>query len=96
MMIAAGARGVAFRGSSVQTSSRDPPRVVAFGRDAGDVDFVREYAERLARIAPDDRDLAGPIQDLRRKMHSELAAATSRNAGHPCFGRCSNPDFSPN
>jgi predicted CXXCH cytochrome family protein len=41
--------------------------LVTFSRDAGDVGSALEYAERLARIAPNDRNLAGLIQDLRRQ-----------------------------
>jgi predicted CXXCH cytochrome family protein len=41
--------------------------LVTFSRDAGDVGSALEYAERLARIDPNDRNLAGLIQDLRRQ-----------------------------
>jgi hypothetical protein len=41
--------------------------LMSFSRDAGDMRSALDYAERLARTAPDDRDLAGLIQDLRRE-----------------------------
>jgi predicted CXXCH cytochrome family protein len=41
--------------------------LVTFNRDAGDVVSALEYAERLARIAPDDPNLARLIQDLRSR-----------------------------
>jgi Flp pilus assembly protein TadD len=41
--------------------------LISFNRDAGDFRSALEYAERLARMTPDDRDLAGLIQDLRRQ-----------------------------
>lgn len=42
--------------------------LTAFSRDAGDKVSALEYAGQLARIAPDDRDLANFIQDLRRQI----------------------------
>jgi Flp pilus assembly protein TadD len=41
--------------------------LVTFKRDAGDIGAALEYAERLVRLAPDDRDLAGLVEDLRRR-----------------------------
>jgi predicted CXXCH cytochrome family protein len=41
--------------------------LISFSRDAGDIQSALEYAERLARTAPNDRDLASLIQDLRRQ-----------------------------
>jgi DNA-binding SARP family transcriptional activator len=42
--------------------------LVAFSRDAGDISAALEYAEQLARIAPNDRDLASLIEDLRHRV----------------------------
>jgi tetratricopeptide (TPR) repeat protein len=42
--------------------------LVTFNRDAGDPATALEYAERLARIAPDDRALANLVETLRRSM----------------------------
>jgi Flp pilus assembly protein TadD len=42
--------------------------LITFSRDAGDMVAALEYAEQLARIAPDDRDLANFVQDLRRQL----------------------------
>jgi predicted CXXCH cytochrome family protein len=39
--------------------------LVTFSRDAGDLTSALEYAERLARIAPDDRNIANFVQSLR-------------------------------
>ena len=39
--------------------------LVSFNRDAGDIDSALEYAERLAKISPNDRSLANLIQTLR-------------------------------
>jgi Flp pilus assembly protein TadD len=42
--------------------------LVTFSRDAGDVVSALEYAERLAGLAPDDRNLANFVEDLRRQI----------------------------
>jgi Tfp pilus assembly protein PilF len=42
--------------------------LVTFSRAAGDAAAALDYAERLARIVPDDRSLAGLIQELRRQV----------------------------
>jgi hypothetical protein len=42
--------------------------LMSFNRDVGDVAAALEYAERLARLAPDDRNLASLIQELRRQV----------------------------
>ena len=39
---------------------------MTFNRDAGDIAAALDYAERLARLAPDDRGLADLVADLRR------------------------------
>jgi hypothetical protein len=39
--------------------------VVTLSRDAGDLASALEYGERLARIAPADRDIANFVQSLR-------------------------------
>jgi predicted CXXCH cytochrome family protein len=41
--------------------------LVTFSRDGGDPGSALEYAERLARITPQDRGLAGLIEELRRQ-----------------------------
>ena len=41
--------------------------LISFSRESGDVSSALEYAERLARIAPDAPGLTGLIQDLRRQ-----------------------------
>jgi tetratricopeptide (TPR) repeat protein len=47
--------------------------LVTFSRDSGDVDAALEYTERLARIAPTDRDLAGLMEGLRRQAGKPTA-----------------------
>jgi predicted CXXCH cytochrome family protein len=41
--------------------------IISFSRDAGDFATALAYAEQLARITPTDPNLAGLIEDLRRK-----------------------------
>ena len=41
--------------------------LIAFSRDSGNADAALEYAERLARIAPQDRGLAALIDELRHR-----------------------------
>jgi predicted CXXCH cytochrome family protein len=41
--------------------------LISFRRDAGEIGAALEYAQRLARIAPDDRQLAEQVRDLRRR-----------------------------
>jgi len=51
---------------SRQTVDRDMLlAVVTFSRDAGDLATALEYGERLAQIAPDDRDITNFLQSLR-------------------------------
>ena len=40
--------------------------LVSFSRDAGDLTAALHYAERLAAITPDNRELAALIDQLRR------------------------------
>jgi predicted CXXCH cytochrome family protein len=42
--------------------------LTTFSRDAGDISSALEYAVRLARIAPNDRNLARLVDDLRRQV----------------------------
>jgi Tfp pilus assembly protein PilF len=42
--------------------------LVTFSRAAGDAGAALDYAEQLARFVPDDRGLAGLIQELRRQV----------------------------
>ena len=44
--------------------------LVSFNRDAGDAVTALAYAERLARIEPTDRNLAGLIESLRRQANN--------------------------
>jgi predicted CXXCH cytochrome family protein len=41
--------------------------IVSFSREAGDFETALTYAEQLARITPTDPNLAGLVEDLRRK-----------------------------
>jgi Flp pilus assembly protein TadD len=41
--------------------------LIGFHRGAGDVESALKYAEQLARIIPDDKDLARLIEELRRQ-----------------------------
>jgi tetratricopeptide (TPR) repeat protein len=41
--------------------------IVGFSREAGDPTTALQYAERLARYAPGDRDLASLVEELRRQ-----------------------------
>jgi len=43
--------------------------LITFNRDARDVGSALDYAERLARIEPTNRDLADLIQDLRHQVN---------------------------
>jgi Flp pilus assembly protein TadD len=45
--------------------------LVTFNRDAGDPATALEYAEQLARIAPDDRAIANLVETLRRSVKKE-------------------------
>ena len=42
--------------------------VVRLSQDAGDLATALEYGERLARLAPDDRDIANFVQSLRDRV----------------------------
>jgi predicted CXXCH cytochrome family protein len=42
--------------------------LVSLNRDAGDQVSALDYAQRLARVAPDDRSIAGLIDELRRQI----------------------------
>jgi Tfp pilus assembly protein PilF len=41
--------------------------LVSFSRDAGDVSSALEYAEQLARIAPDEQAVQRLLEELRRQ-----------------------------
>jgi len=43
--------------------------LISFSREAGDSSSALDFAERLARIAPEDQRLAGLIQELRRRAN---------------------------
>jgi tetratricopeptide (TPR) repeat protein len=47
--------------------------LMAFSRDADDMVSALEYAEQLAKITPEDRDLAHFVEDLRRQIKSSKA-----------------------
>jgi Flp pilus assembly protein TadD len=42
--------------------------LLTFNRDSGDVGAALEYAEQLARIVPNDHDLARTADDLRARL----------------------------
>jgi Flp pilus assembly protein TadD len=42
--------------------------LISFSRDAGDIPTALEYAERLARMTPGDRDVTNLIENLRRQI----------------------------
>jgi predicted CXXCH cytochrome family protein len=44
--------------------------LMSFSRDAGDIRSALDYAERLARIAPHDQQLAHAIEDLRSRLNA--------------------------
>ena len=46
--------------------------LIGFNRDAGKIERALEYAERLDRIGPNDRNLAALIQDLRRQAKTPV------------------------
>jgi hypothetical protein len=39
-----------------------------FNRDAGDLAAALEYAERLSKLAPNDREVAACVQRLRGQL----------------------------
>ena len=41
--------------------------LTTFSRDAGDADAALAYAERLAALTPNDRDLARLVDDLKQR-----------------------------
>jgi Flp pilus assembly protein TadD len=43
--------------------------LVTFNRDEGNFAFALEYARQLAKITPDDQDLASFIEELRRHIN---------------------------
>jgi len=47
--------------------------LISFSREGGNAGAALEYAERLARIAPQDRGLAGLIEELRRQTGQPTA-----------------------
>jgi Flp pilus assembly protein TadD len=47
--------------------------LITFSRDAGDLTSAVDYAERLARITPDYRDIASFVQDLRHQIEKSQA-----------------------
>ena len=42
--------------------------LITFNRDAGDLPTALEYAERLARAAPNDREVANLVQNLHKQI----------------------------
>jgi cytochrome c-type biogenesis protein CcmH/NrfG len=44
--------------------------LVTFYRDAGNVGPALEYAQQLAKIAPDDKAIAGLVEALKRQLES--------------------------
>ena len=47
--------------------------LVSFHRGVGDIDLALEYAEQLALIIPEDKDLAKLVQDLRQQGNKPVA-----------------------
>ena len=47
--------------------------LVSFHRGVGDIDLALEYAEQLALIIPEDKELAKLVQDLRRQGNKPVA-----------------------
>jgi len=47
--------------------------LMAFSRDAGDLRSGLDYAEQLARITPEDRNIAGFVEELRRQIKNPRA-----------------------
>ena len=47
--------------------------IITFSRDAGNAATALEYAERLARMSPDDRGIAALIESLRRQLKPPTA-----------------------
>jgi predicted CXXCH cytochrome family protein len=45
--------------------------LVTFNRDAGELAAALDYAGQLARIAPNDRDVAGLVRDLQEKIKQQ-------------------------
>jgi Flp pilus assembly protein TadD len=43
--------------------------LVTFNRDSGDIAAAVGYGEQLMRLAPDDRELANFVADLRRQIN---------------------------
>ena len=41
--------------------------LISFSREAGDIGSALDYAQRLARIEPTNRDLSGLVEELRRQ-----------------------------
>jgi predicted CXXCH cytochrome family protein len=65
-----GAEAVTILKESLKQHSDDRDilsALIAFSREAGDMGSALDYAERLARIEPSNRNLSGLIQDLRRQ-----------------------------
>jgi DNA-binding SARP family transcriptional activator len=42
--------------------------LVTFSRDAGDISAALEYAQRLSRLVPNDRDVTQLTNDLRARL----------------------------
>ena len=47
--------------------------LAAFTRDRGDLASALDYAQRLARLAPDDRKIASFVEELQRQTRSQGA-----------------------
>jgi hypothetical protein len=44
--------------------------LVTFNRDAGNIASALDYAQRLARSAPEDRRIADLVEGLKRQLES--------------------------
>jgi Flp pilus assembly protein TadD len=47
--------------------------LVTYSRAAGDAGAALDYAERLTRLVPDDRGMAGLVEELRRQVKTPSA-----------------------
>ena len=62
------------QGLASHPSNRDIlSALVAFNREAGNADAALEYAEQLARLAPDDPRLSALVRELRRQAQKPSA-----------------------
>ena len=61
-------RGLTAIGPSMPKDRDTLLALVTFSRDAGDLVAALEYAERLARLVPGDRDVANLVRSLQSQL----------------------------